>query len=126
MALFFNRLSKGTSSVSLNIRTLRRPAGTGATAGRRFRANWPAELRAGSERLVCTVLDISVSGACVRLDQALPKRAQLWLIVEKMPPIPAVVAWRKGAHVGLSFQKDQSWVLESYQQHFDPAAWLKK
>ena len=112
--------------MTLNVRTLRRPAGTGATAGRRFRANWPGELRAGATRIPCMVLDISVSGACLRLNETLPKRAQLWLIVEKMPPIPAVAAWRKGDHVGLSFQKEQSWVLDSYQQRFDPAAWLKQ
>ena len=109
--------------MSLNVRALRRPAG--ASSGRRFRANWPAELRGGGVRVPCTVVDVSSSGACLRIEQALPKRTQFWLIVEKVPPIPAVPTWRKANHLGLRFKTEQLWVIDSYQQRFDPAAWLK-
>jgi hypothetical protein len=71
------------------------------------------------------VIDVSSSGACLRIEQTLPKRTQFWLIVEKVPPIPAVPTWRKGNHLGLRFKTEQLWVIDSYQQRFDPAAWLK-
>jgi hypothetical protein len=93
--------------MSLNVRTLRRPGGT--SSGRRFRANWPAELRGGGERFPCTVVDVSSSGACLRIEH----------------PLPAVPTWRKANHLGLRFKTEQLWVLDSYQQRFDPAAWLK-
>ena len=115
---------RARNEMSLNVRTLRRPAGT--SSGRRFRANWPAELRGGGVRVPCTVVDVSSSGACLRIEQqALPKRTEFWLIVEKVPPIPVVAAWRKANHLGLRFRTEQQWVLDSYEQRFDPAAWLK-
>ena len=45
--------------------------------------------------------------------------------IDGEPYVTPTAYWRKGDHVGLSFQKEQSWVLDSYQQRFDPAAWLK-
>jgi len=111
--------------MSVNIRKLRRPAGAGPSAGRRYRANCPAELKAKGARFACSLIDLSVSGACIRIDQALPKDAQLWLIVDGMPPVAATQAWRKGDHLGLRFLKEQEWVTDTYQQRFDPAAWLK-
>jgi PilZ domain-containing protein len=111
--------------MSLNVRKLRRPAGSGPSAGRRYRANCPAQLKAKGTRYACSLIDLSISGACIRLDTTLPKDAQLWLIVEGMPPVAAAQAWRKGDHLGLRFTKDQEWVNDSYQQRFDPAAWLK-
>ncbi len=109
----------------MNVRKLRRPAGSGPSAGRRYRANCPAELKARGARYSCSVIDLSTSGACIRIGQPFPKDAQLWLIVDSMPPVAAVQAWRKGDHVGLCFLKGQEWVADSYQQRFDPAAWLK-
>ena len=113
-----------TSNASPNIRTLRRPAGVAASAGRRFRANWPAELRGAGVRVPCTVIDISSVGACLRLEEAPPMAGTLRLIIGRVPPISATAAWRKNAFLGVRFHHEQSWVLESYRKRFDPAAWL--
>jgi len=114
-----------TSNASANIRTLRRPAGSAPSAGRRFRANWPAEVRTAGVRVPCTVVDISSVGACLRLEQAPPGSATLHLIVRGVPPIAAAPTWRKNALLGVRFLREQSWVLESCSKRFDPAAWLK-
>ena len=114
-----------TSNTSPNVRALRRPAGGAPSAGRRFRANWPAEVRGAGVRIPCTVIDISSVGACLRLEQAPPTTGTLHLIVRGVPPIPATPAWRRNTFLGVRFLHEQSWVLESYGKRFDPAAWLK-
>ena len=114
-----------TSNASPTVRTLRRPAGVATSAGRRFRANWPAAMRGAGVRVACTVIDISSVGACLRLDEAPPGTDTLHLIIGSVPPIPATLAWRRNAFLGVRFVREQSWVLESYSKRFDPAAWLK-
>ena len=112
-------------AVSSNVRALRRPGGSAASAGRRFRANWPAELRGAGVRVPCTVIDISSVGACLRLEEPPPTNETLRLIIANVPPIPATSAWRKNAFVGLRFAEEQKWVLETQSKRFDPAAWIK-
>jgi hypothetical protein len=119
------RVGSVTSSVAPNVRTLRRPAGGAPSAGRRFRANWPAELRAAGVRVPCTVIDISSVGACLRLEDAPPNSGTLRLVIANVPPIPTVAAWRKNGLLGVRFHQEQSWVVESCSKRFDPAAWLK-
>jgi PilZ domain-containing protein len=115
-----------TSSVSPNVRALRRPAGGAPSAGRRFRANWPGEVRGAGVRVTCTVIDISSVGACLRLEQAAPTTGTLHLIIGNVvAPIQATPAWRKNALLGIRFLREQSWVLESCNKRFDPAAWIK-
>jgi hypothetical protein len=111
---------------SLNVRTLRRPAGSGPSAARRFRANWPAELRGGGVRVPCTVIDISAGGASVRIARVPSGGAQLWLIIDKVAPIAATLAWREKERAGVRFLQEQQWVAESYRQRFDPSAWLRQ
>ena len=110
----------------LNVRTLRRPAGSTPGAGRRYRANWPAELRGGGTRVSCTVVEISTGGASVKIGRVPTGPAQLWLVIDKIPPIPAVIAWRVKDRAGLRFVEEQSWVSDSYRQRFDPAAWIQQ
>ena len=115
-----------TGNASPNVRTLRRPAGGAPSAGRRFRANWPAEVRGAGVRVPCTVIDISSVGACLRLEQAPPRTGTLHLIIGNVvAPIPATPAWRKNSLLGIRFLREQSWVLDSCSKRFDPAAWLK-
>jgi hypothetical protein len=108
-----------------SVRTLRRPAGSAASAGRRFRANWPAELRAAGVRVPCTVIDISSVGACLRLEETLPNNGAFRLIIANVPPIPVTAAWWKNVFLGVRFAEEQSWVLETQSKRFDPAAWIK-
>ena len=114
-----------TANLSPNVRALRRPAGGAPSAGRRFRANWPAELRGAGIRVACTVVDISSVGACLRIDQAPPRSGTLQLVVDGVPPIAATGAWRKDALFGVHFLHEQLWVVESCNKRFDPAAWIK-
>jgi hypothetical protein len=104
---------------------LRRPAGSAASAGRRYRANWPAELRSAEGHIPCTVIDISRNGACLRLENPSPNTTTLYLIIRSYAPIPAAPAWRKNAFLGLRFLREQPWVMESCGKRFDPTAWIK-
>lgn len=113
------------TETSSNIRTLRRPANVGSSAGRRLRANWPAKIKAGPTRSPCTLIDVSSTGACIALDRAVEEDVPFWLTIEKMAPISATIVWRKGCHVGLRFLDEQQWISETYKQRFDPAAWLR-
>jgi PilZ domain len=108
-----------------NIRWLRRPGGKHGAPGRRLKANWQAEIRAGGRRIACTVIDISTSGARLRVEAPTGEPDRLWLLIDNMAPIPAELAWRKGSHVGLYFRQEQPWVKRLEAQRFDPTAWLR-
>ena len=108
-----------------NIRKLRR-SGTGPSADRRLRANWPAELRTnGAKTTHCTVVDVSRDGANLRVESPLNGDAPLWLIVENVGPVAAHVAWQEQGRVGLCFLEKQEWVHQVCKHRFDPTAWLK-
>ena len=115
------------ASASDNVRALRRPAGRPVSAGRRLRANWPAELRLESgERLPCIVIDLSSAGARVQVAGKMGESRQARLVIDNFPPVAAAVAWRKGSQVGLRFGAEQGWVLELSARRFDSAAWLER
>jgi PilZ domain len=106
-----------------NVRVLRRPAGANSSAGYRLRVNWPANISVDAGRTGCTVINISASGACLSVGH-LTDSVPLWLIVDRMAPISAMIVWREGDCVGLRFRNEQAWIEEASEQRFDPAAWL--
>ena len=107
-----------------NVRKLRR-SGTGPSTGRRLRASWPAELRSNGAKTNCTVADVSSDGAHLLVESPISGDGPLWLIVENVGPIAAVLAWQEKGRAGLHFLEEQEWVFEVCKQRFDPAAWLK-
>jgi hypothetical protein len=107
-----------------NIRPLRRP--DGAESGRRLRTGWPAELRlAGGRRIRCTVVDLSSAGARIKLDAPAVEFRQARLVIDRLPPVAAALAWRRRDQLGLTFLAEQGWVIDLCAQRFDPAAWLR-
>jgi len=112
--------------MSDNIRPLRRPEGRPGEASRRLRANWPAELRAeGGLRIKCTVIDLSSAGARIRFEGAPGDIGEARLVIDRLPPIAAALAWRRRDQAGLRFATEQAWVLDLVAERFDPAAWLR-
>ena len=71
------------------------------------------------------VMDVSKDGANLLVESPLTGDAPLWLIVEKVGPIAAQLAWQGKSQVGLRFLEEQEWVHQVCKQRFDPAAWLK-
>jgi hypothetical protein len=71
------------------------------------------------------VMDVSKDGANLLVESPLSGNAPLWLIVEKVGPIAAHVAWQEKSRVGLCFLEEQDWVHQVCKQRFDPAAWLQ-
>ena len=114
-------MNKQTAS---NVRTLRRPNGSPASAARRLRANWPAESRSKGKRIPCMVMDISSDGACLSFDRGADQQSSMWLIIDKMP-ISAEIVWRKKNQVGVRFEEEQQWILDACKKRFDPTAWLQ-
>jgi hypothetical protein len=107
-----------------NVRRLRSPAAKLTSPGRRFRANWPAQLRIDAARVPCQVIDISVGGAKLDVD-GLPKGIhRVWLVVDFLEPIAAELAWRRRGLLGLRFLKDHPDIARLQNRRFDPAAWL--
>ncbi len=49
------------------------------------------------------VLDLSVTGARLRLDGPVPNRGLVTLRARRFPPLTAQVVWRAGAEAGLRF-----------------------
>ena len=111
------------STQANNVRRLRRPA-TANAALRRLRANWPAELRVKGSRIPCSIIDISSSGASLRIEYVPDGDVPVWLVVDKRPPIAAETAWRKRQQLGIRFLEQQDWVRELTGRRFDPAAWI--
>jgi hypothetical protein len=108
-----------------NVRRLRRPATEASSITRRLRANWRAELRVKGSRVPCSVVDISGTGANLRIDYVPEGDVPVWLVVENMAPIQAEAAWRNKQNLGVRFLQEQGWVGQVSEQRFDPAAWLR-
>jgi hypothetical protein len=114
-----------TDKPTSNIRRIRPPAHHLGSAGRRMRANLPAELRAGSMRFACQVIDISVGGARLKMTALPPPDlATAWLILDPFGPIEAETVWRDRDCVGVRFLQERREIAELQAQRFDPAAWL--
>ena len=111
------------TELARNVRTLRRPANA-SSGGQRMRTNWPARIKVGANRTMCTVMDMSNNGACLSFEDALEQDAALWLVIDRFPPISATVAWRKRDRVGLRFREEQEWVQHAHKKRFDATAWL--
>ena len=60
----------------------------------------------------CTGVNISRTGACLALAH-MADSVPLWLTVDTMTPISAIVVWREGNCVGVRFGKEQNWVEEA-------------
>lgn len=108
--------------ISDNVRQLRRPS---AKAGRRVVVNWAAEVKLqDGPRRPCTILDISKTGARVRLDSVPATLGPVWLLVDDIGPISGTLVWRRRGSIGIRFREDQYWVARSEAQRFDSTAWL--
>jgi hypothetical protein len=81
-------------------------------------------LKAGAERVPGRVVDISPQGAKVSVPMGLNLEANIWLVMENVPPIKGVVVWRNKEFAGVKFRDQQDWVEKDFRNRFDPASWL--
>jgi hypothetical protein len=87
-----------------NVRQLRRSASDRTSRGTRRRVHWNAELTTGEAQFACDVVDISDTGAKLRLPYPLPPGTnRVWLIIDFVGVIPAEPSWRKREFLGLRF-----------------------
>jgi hypothetical protein len=87
-----------------NVRRLRRSAHDRTNRGNRRRVGWQAELTTGETKFPCDIVDISDTGAKLRLTWPLPAGTnRVWLIIDFVGVLPATPSWRKREYVGLRF-----------------------
>ena len=106
-----------------NIRRLRRPEGALSSPGRRWKANWPAELKFHDNRVPCTVLDISSWGAQMEVDATPDEQSRVWLVIDTVGPIAAAVVWRRDQRIGVQFDEQQLWIRRLHLLRLDPDTW---
>jgi hypothetical protein len=62
----------------------------------------------------------------LHLEGAVNDLHNIRLIIENIPPIAALLAWRRSDDIGIEFLAEQQWIYRAYAQRFDPAAWLRR
>ena len=95
-----------------NVRQLRRPIASNVVPGQRWQAKWPAKLQTAAEQMPCTVVNVSVAGARLRVDHAPDKGSNVLLFIGHADAITARVVWRHDDMVGLCFAEGQPWILD--------------
>ena len=95
-----------------SVRQLRRPITSNVAPGQRWNTKWPAKLQTGAAQTPCTVVNVSVAGARLRVDHAPDKGSIVLLFIGNAEAIVARVVWRRDDMVGLCFAEDQPWILD--------------
>jgi hypothetical protein len=70
----------------------------------RYRVVKPAKIEFGREKISCTILDLSITGASLQLSDSLPIPATFTLVVPKDGlRLICNVAWRRDFRMGVAF-----------------------
>lgn len=94
--------------------------GTGIPERRRtLRKNviWAGQLDANARQLDCTILDVSLGGARIRLNEEVPSLGPLALLCERFGTFHAEVMWEADHMAGLRFLESQVRVAETIGRH---------
>ena len=94
-----------------NVRQLRRPIASNVVPGQRWNTKWPAKLQTGLAQTPCTVVNVSVAGARLRVFHAPAEGSVVFLFIGNSRVIIARVVWRHDDLVGLRFAEGQPWIL---------------
>ena len=77
----------------------------GTRAHPRFRVSKSAEIEHGGDKVLCTVRNISISGAALVLEDPglrVPEQFNLQLTEDRLT-LPCSIVWRRGFWVGVRF-----------------------
>lgn len=69
---------------------------------------WPGTLSCGQNRLDCTILNMSLSGAKIALGEARDCSGGVTLIGDRFESLAATVMWQRGRLIGLQFKQEPS------------------
>jgi hypothetical protein len=87
-------------------------ATSNAIFGRRWKTKWAAKLQTGTAQIPCTVIDVSVAGARLRIDHAPDEGNAVSLSIGNEGVILARAVWGHDGSVGLCFVEEQPWILD--------------
>ncbi len=65
---------------------------------------WPAKLMINKHEIICQVRNLSLGGACVRIDIPIQVGTDLFLDIASRGIIPSAVCWNSDGGMGLTFQ----------------------
>lgn len=65
---------------------------------------WPAILKHGHRVWSCTIVNLSKTGAQLRLIGSVPPKASVQLVCDRFGTLAGVVVWHRGEHAGLEFR----------------------
>jgi PilZ domain len=70
----------------------------------RYRINKPAKIDCGSEKIPCTIRDLSITGAALEIPDKIKIPETFTLIVpEDGLELPCSVVWRRDFRIGVAF-----------------------
>lgn len=75
----------------------------------RINVHIDAEVTGSSrQKLLVTLVNLSISGCRIQTDQAISVPGQLTILLDGLPPITAVAQWREGDLIGCEFNEKLS------------------
>ena len=74
---------------------------------------WAGQLDANARKLDCTILDVSLDGARIRLDEEVPSRGPFTIACDRFGTFHAEVSWEGGGVAGLRFLEPQTRIAET-------------
>jgi len=78
---------------------------------------WAGRLGANARQLDCTILDVSLGGARIRLDEEVPSRGPLTIASARFGTFHAQVVWESDHVAGLRFLESEARVAETIGRH---------
>jgi len=83
----------------------------------RKRVLWTAQLGANARQLDCTILDVSLGGARIRVREEVPSRGPIAIACDRFGTFHAEVIWEKNLVAGLRFLESEARVAETIGHH---------
>jgi hypothetical protein len=78
---------------------------------------WAAQVGANARELDCTILDVSLGGARIRLEEEVPSRGPVSIASERFGTFHAEVIWESESIAGLRFLESQARVAQTIGRH---------
>jgi PilZ domain len=74
---------------------------------------WAGQIGANARQLDCTILDVSLGGARIRVNEEVPSRGPLTIACDRFGTFHAEVSWEAAGMAGLRFLESQARIAET-------------
>ena len=111
-----NNVAPTPGSVPMDDRQTELRPGESRRAHPRFTVVWTGRIVAASRVLDCVVLNISASGAKLRVFETMELPQRFTLIVDRFGDFPAELVWRDRRSAGVRFVGDPTQIGQTFAQ----------